>query len=71
MVRIRSNVGCGELLEANHRKIYALHTGNSVSKVFLRWEFTKLITLQHKDEICLSVNVVERQKKVIRWHMLK
>nr|DAW33464.1 MAG TPA: hypothetical protein [Caudoviricetes sp.] len=49
----------------------ALHIGNNVSKVFLRWEFTKPITLQHKDEICLSVNVVERQKKVIGWHMLQ
>ena len=43
--------------------MYALHTGNSVSKVFLRWKFTMPITLQHKDEINLSVNVVERQKK--------
>nr|DAJ60509.1 MAG TPA: hypothetical protein [Caudoviricetes sp.] len=51
--------------------MYALHTGNSVSKVFLCWKFTMPITLQHKDEISLSVNVVERQKKVIGWHMLK
>lgn len=51
----------------------ALHTGNSVSKVLfiLCWEFTKSIILQHKDEISLGVNVVERQKEIIGWHMLK
>nr|DAV31310.1 MAG TPA: hypothetical protein [Caudoviricetes sp.] len=29
------------------------------------------ITLQRKDEICLDVNVVERLKEVIGWHMLQ
>lgn len=57
---------CGQYSEIRIRKMYALHIGNNVSKVFLRWEFIMLITLQHKGEIYLSVNVVERQKKVIR-----
>nr|DAE06945.1 MAG TPA: hypothetical protein [Siphoviridae sp. ctL0q1] len=29
------------------------------------------ITLQRKDEICLDVNVAERLKEVIGWHMLQ
>jgi hypothetical protein len=60
------SVKCGDVIDLRNRKMYALHIGNNVSKVLLRWKLIKLITLQHKDEICLSVNVVERQKEVIR-----
>ena len=42
--------------------MYALHIGNNMSKVFLCWKFTMPITLQHKDEICLSVNVGKPEK---------
>ena len=42
--------------------MYALHIGNNMSKVFLRWKFTMPITLQHKDEISLSVNVAKAEK---------
>ena len=65
------NVKCGDVIDLKSRKMYALHIGNNMSKVFLRWKFTMPITLQHKDEICLGVNVVERQKKGIGWHMLQ
>ena len=44
---------------------YALYIGNNVSKALLCWKYRMPITLQHKDEIGLSVNVVERLKKVI------
>ena len=58
--------GCGQFPDHKSRMLYALHTGNSVSKSFLTAGITlKPFELQRKDEINLSANAAKAEK--IKW----